>query len=220
LALRQLAGPADEFVAAFAGDDRYIVDYLMAEVLDREPETLRSFLRQTSILDRLCAPLCDALTGRDDSQAVLERLESANLFLVPLDNRREWYRYHVLFAESLRLTLAPQERLALHRRAAEWYERNEMMAEAVPHSLAARDWERTARLIEQIVPQALMRGETSTLARWLQALPEAVTRSRPRLCLAYVPGSRSPAADSMRLSNGVRQPFEQLRRTMYKSRAR
>lgn len=185
LALRQLAGAADTFVAAFAGDDRYIVDYLMAEVLNREPESLRSFLRQTSILDRLCAPLCDALTGRNDSQAVLERLESANLFLVPLDNRREWYRYHVLFAESLRLTLDPQERLALHRRAAEWYERNEMVAEAVPHSLAAQDWERTAHLIEQIARQALKRGETSTLARWLQALPQAVTRSRPRLCLAY-----------------------------------
>jgi len=121
LALRQLAGTADEFVAAFAGDDRYIVDYLMAEVLDREPEPIRSFLRQTSILERLSAPVCDALTGRDDSQAILEQLESANLFLVPLDNRREWYRYHVLFAEVLRLTLTAPERLALHKKAAAWF---------------------------------------------------------------------------------------------------
>ncbi len=121
LALRQLAGAADEFVAAFAGDDRYIVDYLMAEVLDREPEPVRAFLRQTSILDRLSAPLCDALTGGDDSQAMLEHLESANLFLVPLDNRREWYRYHVLFAEVLRLTLTLQECIELHNKAAGWF---------------------------------------------------------------------------------------------------
>jgi LuxR family maltose regulon positive regulatory protein len=129
--------------------------------------------------------LCAALTGQDDAQAMLEQLEGSNLFLVPLDNRREWYRYHVLFAEALRLTLTAQERLALHRRAAEWYERNEMMAEAVPHLLAAQDWERTARLIEQTARHALTRGETGTLSRWLQALPEAVIRSRPHLCLAY-----------------------------------
>ncbi len=121
LALRQHTG-ADEFVAAFAGDDRYIVDYLMAEVLDREPPPgpIRSFLRQTCILDRLSASLCNALTGRDDSQAMLERLLSANLFLIPLDNRREWYRYHVLFAEVLRLTLTAQERIELYKKAATW----------------------------------------------------------------------------------------------------
>jgi LuxR family maltose regulon positive regulatory protein len=134
VALRQLAaqiGPSapgqrlqsatDHFVAAFAGDDRYIVDYLMAEVLDHEPDEVRSFLRQTSILDRLSAPLCDALTGREDSQAILEHLEGANLFLILLDNRREWYRYHVLFAEVLRLTLTAQERVELHKKAATWF---------------------------------------------------------------------------------------------------
>jgi LuxR family maltose regulon positive regulatory protein len=128
LALRQLTGgqrlqsDADEFVAAFAGDDRYIVDYLLTEVLDREPEPIRSFLRQTSILDRLSAPVCDALTGRDDSQAMLEQLVSENLFLVRLDNRREWYRYHVLFAEVLRLTLNAPECLELHNKAAAWFQ--------------------------------------------------------------------------------------------------
>jgi len=121
LALRPLGGAADKFVAAFAGDDRYIVDYLMAEVMEREPEPVRSFMRQTSILDRLSAPLCGTLTGRDDSQATLEHLESANLFLVPLDNRREWYRYHVLFAQVLRLTLTAQERVELHQKAATWF---------------------------------------------------------------------------------------------------
>jgi LuxR family maltose regulon positive regulatory protein len=120
LALRQQSA-ADEFIAAFAGDDRYIVEYLMAEVMDRATESLRHFLRQTSILDRLTAPLCDALTGRDDSQATLEHLENANLFLIPLDNRREWYRYHVLFAEVLCLTLTDQEQIYLHKKAASWY---------------------------------------------------------------------------------------------------
>ena len=100
-------------MAAFAGDDRYVVDYLMAEVLEREPESVRDFLRRTSILERLSAPLCDDLTGRDDSAAVLEHLEAANLFLLPLDNRREWFRYHVLFAEVLRLSLTAQEQIEL-----------------------------------------------------------------------------------------------------------
>ncbi|MCX6029240.1 MAG: LuxR C-terminal-related transcriptional regulator [Chloroflexi bacterium] len=140
LALRQSTGglrlqaAADAFVAAFAGDDRYVVDYLMAEVLDRAPEPLRAFLRQTSVLDRLSAPLCDALTGRDDSQAMLEQLEAANLFLTCLDNRREWYRYHVLFAEVLRLTLTPAERSELHKKAARWFQANGWGELAVHHA--------------------------------------------------------------------------------------
>ena len=113
---------AEEFVANFAGDDRYIVDYLMDEVLDRAPESLRQFLQQTAILTRLTAPLCDHLADREDSQETLERLEAANLFLVPLDNRREWYRYHGLFAEVLRLSLGEQEQVRLHREAAGWFE--------------------------------------------------------------------------------------------------
>ncbi len=140
LALRQSTGgqrlqaAADAFVTAFAGDDRYVVDYLMAEVLDRAPEPLRAFLRQTSVLDRLSAPLCDALTGRDDSQAMLEQLEAANLFLTCLDNRREWYRYHVLFAEVLRLTLTPAERTELHKAAARWFQANGWGELAVHHA--------------------------------------------------------------------------------------
>jgi LuxR family transcriptional regulator, maltose regulon positive regulatory protein len=121
LALRQQSA-TDEFVAAFAGDEHYILDYLMAEVLARETEPVRSFLRETSILDRLCAPLCDAVTARDDAAAMLEHLTSVNLFLVPLDSCHEWYRYHVLFAEILALTLNPQHRGELHQRAAAWCE--------------------------------------------------------------------------------------------------
>ena len=127
------AAVADAAVAAFAGDDSYIVDYLVAEVLDHAPEPVRSFLRQTAILDRLSAALCDALTGRDDSQAMLEQLEAANLFLVPLDNRRGWYRYHVLFAEVLRLALPVAERIDLHKKAAAWFEAQAMAEQAIAH---------------------------------------------------------------------------------------
>ena len=133
LALRQTSN-AEEFVAAFAGDDRYIVDYLLAEVLERQPEAVHHFLRQTSILVRLCAPLCDALTGRDDSQAMLEQLEAANLFLVGVDHRREWYRYHVLFSEALRLGLTAQEQIALHEKAASWFQTHEMDQFATHHA--------------------------------------------------------------------------------------
>lgn len=128
VALGQSAGgvasrnATDEFVADFAGNDRYIVDYLVAEVLAREPQPVRDFLRRTSVLERLSVPLCDDLTGRDDSAEVLAHLEAANLFLLPLDNRREWFRYHVLFGEVLRLSLTAQEQTDLHRKAAGWYE--------------------------------------------------------------------------------------------------
>jgi LuxR family maltose regulon positive regulatory protein len=155
LALRQLSASlqpqsaADTFVAAFAGDDRYIVDYLMAEVLDREPEPIRSFLRLTSILDRLSAPLCDALTGRNDSQAMLEHLEGANLFLVPLDNRREWYRYHVLFAQVLRLTLAAQERIELHKKAATWFAAHGFDELATHHTRLAAELSATSNTARQ-----------------------------------------------------------------------
>jgi LuxR family maltose regulon positive regulatory protein len=140
LAIRQRTSESGDprgaaaFVAAFAGDDRYVVDYLMAEVLDRAPAPLRAFLRRTAILDRLCAPLCDALTGREDSQAVLEQLEAANLFLIPLDNRREWYRYHVLFAEVLRLSLAAAESDDMHRQAARWFQANGWGELALAHA--------------------------------------------------------------------------------------
>jgi ATP/maltotriose-dependent transcriptional regulator MalT len=145
VALRQsVGGPrrqkADaEFVAAFAGDDRYVVDYLMAEVLESEPAPVRDFLHQTSILERLSVPLCDDLTGRNDSLEVLEHLEAANLFLVPLDNRREWFRYHVLFAEVLRLSLTAQEQVELHRRAAGWFEAHGWPESASHHSRLAAE---------------------------------------------------------------------------------
>ena len=113
------------FIAGFAGDDRYIVDYLVEEVLQRQPEHVRSFLLQTSILDRLSGPLCDAVTGQDGGKAMLEALERGNLFVVPLDDRRRWYRYHHLFADVLQARLLdeqPDQVPDLHRRASAWYE--------------------------------------------------------------------------------------------------
>ena len=167
LALRQQSD-VEKFVAAFAGDDRYVVEYLMAEVLAHAADPLRDFLRQTSILDRLSAPLCDALTSRDDSQATLEHLEDANLFLAPLDNRREWYRYHGLFAEVLRLTLNDQERAGLHEKAARWFETHgyddfamlhkRAVAELSPETDAA-----TRRLVDQPLIEPLSERELEVL---------------------------------------------------------
>lgn len=144
-ALRQ-HGAGESFIAGFAGDDRYIVDYVMAEVLAREPESLREFLRQTAILDRFCAPLCDAVTGRGDSQAMLAQIDRANLFLIPLDNRREWYRYHSLFAGVLRLSVPDGEKSRLHQQAAAWCASNGLDELAAYHQrLSAELWESSAR---------------------------------------------------------------------------
>jgi LuxR family transcriptional regulator, maltose regulon positive regulatory protein len=153
---------AQSFVTAFAGDDRYIVDYLMEEVLREQPEYVASFLRQTAILDRLCAPLCDAMTGRNDSQALLERLEAANLFLTPLDNRREWWRYHPLFSEALRFSLGPSGQRELHLKAAAWYETAGMGDLAVQH----------ARTAAGLAPAAVLPRSTSPLQPLIEPLSE------------------------------------------------
>jgi LuxR family maltose regulon positive regulatory protein len=168
LALRQQRGDTEQFVAAFAGDDRYIADYLMAEVLDCAQEPVRAFLRQTAILERLSAPLCDALTGRSDAQDMLEQLEAANLFLTPLDNHREWYRYHVLFAEMLRLTLSAPERGELHKRAAAWFQAHGWAEQAMQHALLAVEGEQGpgsggARRAEQPLIEPLSERELEIL---------------------------------------------------------
>jgi len=174
------------FIQAFAGSHRYVLDYLLEEVLNREPEPIQSFLTQTSILGRLCGPLCDAVTGRQDGQSLVERLESANLFLTPLDYDRRWYRYHPLFAELLSRQLnqsRPDLVPVLHQRACKWYEQQGSLDEAVAHALAARDFERAAGLIEKAAFDVLGRSEIGTLMGWLAALPEAVIRPRPWLCV-------------------------------------
>jgi LuxR family maltose regulon positive regulatory protein len=178
---------AAAFIADFAGDDRLVVDYLAAEVLEGQPAERRAFLLRTSILPRLTAPLCDAVTGREGSAAVLTELERSNLFLVPLDRRREWYRYHHLFGELLRheLTLeAPGEVEELHRRASGWFESHGDMDEAIHHAAAAGDLERAADLIAGCWAGYERSGWTATTQRWLSLLPEDRLREDPRLCLA------------------------------------
>jgi LuxR family maltose regulon positive regulatory protein len=172
---------AQTFVAGFTGDDRYVMDYLVAEVLQRQPETIREFLRQTSILDRLCAPLCDAVTGRRDSETILERLEGANLFLTPLDHRREWYRYYHLFAESLRATLDREEREGLHQRAARWYEDHGFAGQAIHHALAyaegSGDLDDAERLIRATAAEMIHSGSLMTVRGWLDALSDERVRA-------------------------------------------
>jgi LuxR family maltose regulon positive regulatory protein len=193
------------FIRAFAGDNRYIVDYLVEEVLQRQPERIRSFLLQTSILDRLGGALCDAVTGREDGSAQLEALERGNLFVVPLDDKRHWYRYHHLFAEVLHAHLMaeqPAQIPTLHRRASEWYEQNSLRADAISHALAAGDFERAAGLIELSARAMLTSGEDETLRGWLRALPDELIRARPVLgvsyALALVPGDLEAAEARLR----------------------
>ena len=176
------------FIAGFAGDDRYIVDYLAEEVLQRQPEHVRDFLLQTSILDRLSGPLCDAVTGQDGGKAMLEALERGNLFLVPLDDRRRWYRYHHLFADVLQAHLLdeqPDDVPDLHRRASAWYEQNGERSEAIRHALAAEDFERAADLVELAIPAMRRSRQEATLRGWLEALPDELVRVRPVLSVGY-----------------------------------
>jgi LuxR family maltose regulon positive regulatory protein len=176
------------FVHAFTGSDRHILDYLVEEVLQRQPDHIQTFLLQTAILERLTGFLCDAITGQADGQATLEMLERANLFTVPLDNERRWYRYHRLFADLLqrRLRQAQPDRVPiLHRRASEWYEQNGFLDAAINHALSAEDLERAAHLIEQAAEATLMRSEVATLLRWVDALPDEMVRARPTLCLFH-----------------------------------
>jgi LuxR family maltose regulon positive regulatory protein len=189
LAALSMQGREDinSFVEAFNGSHRFILDYLTDEVLERPPEGTKDFLLKTSILDRLCGPLCDAVTGQSDGQITLERLEQANLFITPLDDERKWYRYHHLFAEVLRQALyrsaSPEAVAELHRRASAWYEQERWVDEAVNHALAGRDFEQAARLIELVHSAKWQTGEIKTLQDWLAALPPAAWRSHPRLWL-------------------------------------
>ena len=176
------------FIARFAGDDRYIVDYLVEEVLERQTEPVRTFLLETSILSRLNGPLADAVTGRDGGKAMLEALERQNLLLIPLDDRRDWYRYHHLFADVLQARLRderPDHVADLHRRATEWYERFGERAEAIRHAMAGTDYARAADLVELAMPATNRDRQEATLRRWLEALPDEVIRARPVLSNGY-----------------------------------
>jgi LuxR family transcriptional regulator, maltose regulon positive regulatory protein len=176
------------FIRTFAGDNRYIVDYLVEEVLQRQPEGVRNFLLQTAILDRLHGPLCDAVTGQEGGSARLEALHRGNFFVVPLDDRRHWYRYHHLFADVLRAHLrTEQPDLAplLHRRASAWYEQHGSAADAIRHALAAEDFARAANLVELVWTAIRRSRQDATLLGWLKALPDEVLQVRPVLSAAY-----------------------------------
>jgi LuxR family maltose regulon positive regulatory protein len=187
LSLRGQQDPAG-FVAAFSGSHRYVLDYLAEEVLDRQAEQTREFLLETSLLERLSGELCDAVTGRTDGQAMLESIEQAGLFLVPLDEVRGWWRYHHLFADLIRARLQQQQPgrvTALHRNAAAWHEKNGLADDAVRHAMAAGETSWASRLIEgQFDALFYLRGEAATVQRWLSALPAGLVRSRPRLLVA------------------------------------
>ncbi|MBN1876133.1 MAG: hypothetical protein JXA33_18060 [Anaerolineae bacterium] len=209
-----------DFITAFSGSHRHIIDYLVEEVLMQQSPEIRDFLLRTSILDRLTAPLCDALVEQRDkgtrrqrdeaqytvssspphpvtpshshifanSQEILEYLERANLFIIPLDNERHWYRYHRLFADFLRAALNPygtEQVNNLHHRAAAWYATHEMVPEAIGHSLKAQNFTWAARLIRDIAVDILKRSEAGTLLHWLQALPDEIVQADANLCIFY-----------------------------------
>jgi LuxR family maltose regulon positive regulatory protein len=176
------------FIEAFSGSHRHVLNYLVGEVLDQRPRGTLDFLRQTSILDRMCAPLVEAVTGTSGGQAMLETLDRANMFVIPLDDEGRWYRYHHLFAEALqqRFHQAEREQAAeYYRRASEWFERSGSSAEAVEYALRGRDWPRAAALIETTMPEVQRHGELATLLRWLGALPDEAIATRPTLGLAH-----------------------------------
>jgi LuxR family transcriptional regulator, maltose regulon positive regulatory protein len=177
-----------EFVQAFSGSHRFVLDYLVEEVLTNQPEAVRSFLLETSVLDQMTGGLCDALTGRSDGQQMLESLERANLFVVPLDDDRRWFRYHHLFADALRARLAaesPGRAAQLHAAAGEWYAARAQLEEAIGHSLAASDPERSADLVELAVARIRKNRENRTIRDWLHALPEEVVRARALLAAIF-----------------------------------
>jgi LuxR family maltose regulon positive regulatory protein len=186
LSLRGRADPAG-FIATLSGSHRHILGYLTEEVLSRQEAPLRRFLLETSILDRLNAELCAAVTGNPDSAALLEQIYHDNLFLIPLDDERRWYRYHHLFAEALRdlQSTGEEERATLHRRASNWYVEVGMPEEAIPHALAAAEYAQALRLIEKHALEMVMQWHVKRVDAWIEALPPAWAARSPRADLAF-----------------------------------
>ncbi|MGD9100581.1 MAG: LuxR C-terminal-related transcriptional regulator, partial [Anaerolineae bacterium] len=177
------------FVAAFTGSHRHVLSYLVEEVLQKQPQAVQSFLLQTSVLERLNGALCDALTGRDDGQEMLEQMEKTNLFVVALDDELYWYRYHHLFKDVLcarrQRAYTAQQTRSLHQRASEWYEQNGFIGEAVQHALLIDDFERVVKLVDDPEANLLEQHELSTVLRWLQALPEELVRASLNLSTTW-----------------------------------
>lgn len=177
------------FVESFAGSNRYILDYLIEEVWQRQPQDVQDFLLRTAILKRLCSPLCNAVLGNGDSQRLLEYLDHGNIFIVSLDDSRTWYRYHHLFSDLLQQRLAttrPELVSDLHGRASVWYEQRGYISDAIQHALSAEDFERAADLMENAAQDTLMRSEVTTFLAWIDGLPKSVIQSRPALRLYHI----------------------------------
>jgi LuxR family maltose regulon positive regulatory protein len=223
LAAISIQGQTDaaSFIQSFTGSHRFVLDYLVEEVLQKQPESIQSFLLCTSILDRLCGPLCDAMqqeanvpgqetAGQETGgQKTLEYLERLNLFLIPLDNERRWYRYHPLFAELLRMRLDrtyPDHVAELHRRASDWYANNDFPYEAITYALTVQDWTRAAEVIERFSDELPMRGESNTRLGWFESFPTQILMDRPRLALSYT--------WALLLSNQLDQAEQQLNQLM------
>lgn len=184
LSARGRTGDVDRFVDAFSGSQRFVLDYLVDEVLRNQPERVRAFLLDTSVLPELSAALCDTVTGRSDSHQILELLDRSNLFLIPLDDQRRWFRYHHLFADALRaqlLSTQGQRVPPLHRAAARWYTGQGRLPDAIGHALAAGDTQDAADLLELALADLRRRRENRSLRDWLMALPEDLVRGRPLL---------------------------------------
>lgn len=200
ISLQGQAG-ATELIQSFSGSHRYVLDYLIGEVLSQQPESLRTFMLQTAILDRLTGGLCNAVTLRQDGQRILEMLDHANLFIVRLDDERLWYRYHHLFAELLRRRLRTSDEhevAKLHLRASHWYEHNNLLEKAIDHAFKGKAVERAAELIAKDAEAAWERNEEITLRKWLDKLPEALVFSIPQLWMfhawrLFITGQREPA---------------------------
>ena len=215
LAALSLQGRTDvsQFVAAFTGSHHYVLEYLTEEILGLQTEKTQRFLLETSILERMCGPLCDALTGGDDGQARLEDLRRRNLFVIPLDDEHHWYRYHHLFADllgnHLRREMGPEKIRELHRRASAWHASHGSLSETIQHAIRAQDFDRAAHLIQQSGREVLAQGRLMTLLGWLAALPEDYLR--------LLPGLRIQQAWATFLSGKTdlaKQLLEECRRTL------
>src|ERR1700730_585268 len=202
-----LSEPA-KAAATFRGRHRYLVKYLADEVLKRQSDDIRAFLHRTAILERLCAPLCNAVAGRADSKDVLSYLDQANMFLIRLDEDREWYRYHQVFADYLRSGVPAAEQRELHQKASAWYDANGFGAEAIKHAMAAKDTEASVRLVRSYVEESLSRVEIPTLVSWLDGVPESVLRLHSDLAgykswLLHLRGQSGQGQTYSALANGV-----------------
>lgn len=188
LAMLSLQGREDksEFISEFSGNHHHVIDYLVDEVMSRQPERIQQFLFQTSILDRFSASICDFVLELSNSNDIIQQLEEGNLFLIPLDSEHIWYRYHHLFADFLRQYLKEKQPASipeLHKRASIWFQQQELFIEAIDHSLSGEDYQRAAQLVESIGPEMMMKSEFDQLTGWLDKLPEDLVNSWPWLCI-------------------------------------